>query len=261
MKTVYKTLDILELFLTSGSSEMRLTDIASLAGLNKTTVNRILSVLVEKGYVTQRVPRGKYTLGTKFLHYSTFIKKRWSLLSVAKPHLNELNNILKESVVLFSFDNEKPIFLEEINSKYSLRFTIDPERISVPNQLHCASMGKVFLSEKTDKEIEEYIKKTDFRSFAPGTITDPEKVKADLQAVSLRGVAFDFEEFIEGIMSIAAGIRNEEGKLVGCVSIIGPTIRITKESLLEMMPYIKQCAMKVSVDLGYQKETIDNFTQ
>lgn len=254
MKSLHKVLDILEVFITSGSSEMRLSDIALAADLDKATVSRILSVLVERGYVTQKEARGKYALGSKFLSFSAFIKKKLTLSAIAKPHLLNLNKDIKESVVLFSFDGDRFVFLEEIHSKYPLRFAADPDGTTQPMPPHCTSVGKILLAEKTEKEIDEYIKETDFRAYTKNSLTDPSKMKKHLLSVARDGAAFDFEEFIPGVASVAAGIRNEEEQLMGCISVLGPTVRLTKKWLQEMTPRIKQCAMKISFDFGYRKE-------
>jgi DNA-binding IclR family transcriptional regulator len=254
MKSLHKVIDILEVFISSGSSEMRLSDIASSAGLDKATVSRMLSVLVDRGYVTQKTARGKYALGSKFLSFSAFIKKKQTLSAIAKPHLLNLNTEIKESVVLFSLDGDKPVFLEEIHSKYPLRFSMDPDGTAEPMPPHCTSVGKILLAEKTDREIDEYIKKTDFKAYTDHSIINPEMMKKHLLSVHSDGAAFDFEEFLPGVASVAAGIRNEEEQLIGCVSVLGPTIRLTKEWLQEMTPRIKQCAMKISFDFGYRKE-------
>ena len=66
LKSITKALKILELFLDN-KDEMVLGDIARSSGLEKTTVCRIVSVLVMHGFLKQRKKRGKYSLGIRFL--------------------------------------------------------------------------------------------------------------------------------------------------------------------------------------------------
>ena len=121
MKSLNKVLDILETFLTSDSNTLRLTELSDLTGLHKATVNRIVSTLVKRGYLSQNEKRGKYSLGTKFLNYSSVIKRRIKIADLARPHLIRLNKIVKESATLFTYDHERIIYIEEIHSKYPLR--------------------------------------------------------------------------------------------------------------------------------------------
>ena len=249
MKSLNKVLDILEVFITSESSEIRLTELAKLTGLHKATVKRMVSVLVERGYLTQQEARGKYTLGTKFLNFSAVIKKRSRISNIARPHLISLNKIVKESVVLHSYDGERIIFIEEVHSEYPLRIIPEPEKFA-PH--YCTAIGKLLLAVKTESELEKYFSETNIEKYTSNTITNLKKLKGHLILVARDGVAYDEEEWHPGVMAIAAGIRDEEERLIGCVNVLGPTVRLSKKRLLKLAPYVKQCAMKISLDLGYR---------
>ena len=78
MKTVEKTLDILEVFLNSGK-EVGISDLAEITGQNVSTIHSILRELVEKGYIRQRKSRGKYSLGLKFLSFTDTVNKMMAI--------------------------------------------------------------------------------------------------------------------------------------------------------------------------------------
>jgi DNA-binding MarR family transcriptional regulator len=61
MKSLRKSLELLMLFLNN-NSEISVTDIARLSGLNKSTAGRIASVLVEYNFLKQIEPRGNNLL-------------------------------------------------------------------------------------------------------------------------------------------------------------------------------------------------------
>jgi len=84
MKAIKKTFDVLELFLND-KDEISLSDLSKLSGINKTTVSRITSTLVKLGYLRQRERRGKYSLGTKFLDFSGYIKTKIRIRDMAIP--------------------------------------------------------------------------------------------------------------------------------------------------------------------------------
>jgi IclR family transcriptional regulator, KDG regulon repressor len=249
MKSLNKVLDILEVFITSESSEIRLSELAKITGLHKATVNRMVSVLVQRGYLAQQESRGKYALGGKFLTFSAAIKQKMKISNIARPHLNSLNKKVKESASLFRYDGERVVFLEEVYSTYPLRIIPGPER-SVPH--YCTAIGKILLADKTENELVKYLAGIDIQSYTPNTITDLNKLKKHINKIKKEGIAYDFEEWHPGVMSVAAGILDDEERLIGCVAILGPSVRLTKKRLLEMAPFIRQCAMKISLDLGYR---------
>ena len=64
--SVSKALTIMEL-LSKDPQGMGLVEISNQAGMNKTTVYRLLTSLMEKEYVEQDEKSGKYSLGLKIL--------------------------------------------------------------------------------------------------------------------------------------------------------------------------------------------------
>ena len=78
MKTVHKTIDVLEAFLKR-QSEMGITELARLSRLNISTVYRITSVLVRRGYLSQRQKRGKYSIAPKLLEFSSVIRQQMKI--------------------------------------------------------------------------------------------------------------------------------------------------------------------------------------
>lgn len=249
MKSLNKALDILEVFLDVGGSEIRLSEVAQLTGLNKATVSRIVSILVKRGYLRQVERRGKYVLSTKFLDFSTIIKQRNRIRDIAMPNLIRLNRLVEESVALFSLDRERAIFIEEVHSKYPVRITPDPT-FSVP--LYCTAIGKILLASKTEQELEEYFRHTDMRAYTPKTITDLNDFKSHLMTIAKEGVAYDDEEITPGLGMVAVGIRDAEEKLVAGIGVMGPSQRLTRARMEEITPYVKHCAMEISIDLGYR---------
>ncbi len=249
MKSLKKALRVLEVFLDTGDREIRLSDLARLSGLNIATVNRIVSVFVELGYMNQVEKRGRYVLGTRFLNFSAIIKQRSRIRDVAMPHLIKLNKSVGESVALLNWDGNKLVFIDEIYSRHPLRIVPDPSMI-LP--LYCTGVGKIVLADMTGTELEEYFHNTDIQVHTPNTITKLEDLKACLKKVAREGVAYDDEERYLGVRSVGAGIRDAEDEIVACVGVSGLSVRLTREKMTEIAPDIKKCAMQISIDLGYQ---------
>jgi len=251
MKSLNKVLDILEVFLNIGGAEIRLSELAKMSGLNKATVYHIISVLVDRGYLKQMERRGKYALGAKFLSFSAVIKQKNKIRDIALPHLVVLNKAVKESTSLFTWDGEKVVFVDEVHSVYPIRISPEPGAL-IP--LYCTSVGKVALATKTNEELEEYLSNLKINVYTPHTITDLKILKEQINTIAGEGIAFDDEEMLTGVRTVAVGIRDAEEKLVGCVGIMGPSSRLTKSRLKKIATEIKHCAMEISLDLGYCKK-------
>jgi DNA-binding IclR family transcriptional regulator len=121
--------------------------------------------------------------------------------------------------------------------------------------LYCTGVGKIFLATLTTQKLEKYFQSNKIKAFTPNTITRLDQLRKHLMKVAREGVAYDNEEWYLGVRTVAAGIRDSEEKLVGCIDVTGPTVRLTPEMQKEMAPYVKQYAMKISIDLGYRENS------
>jgi DNA-binding IclR family transcriptional regulator len=85
------------------------------------------------------------------------------------------------------------------------------------------------------------------------TITDIDTLKAHLKVVRTQGYAVDEEENEQGIRSIGAPIFNHQNQVIAAVSISGPTLRVTKEIVQNILkPEVIKTALAISETFGYQ---------
>jgi len=226
-----------------------LAEISRLSGLDKSTVNRILNTWVNRGYLKQNGKRGKYSLDTKFLDFSGALKRRSRIRDKALPYLVKLAQITRESVILSILNGRYAAYNEMIPSDQPL--TIVPaEGTRVP--LYCTGVDKILLAGMTDKEIENYINSVKLESYTPSTITHPDSLRALIAIIKKEGMVIDCEENIPGINNIAAGVKDAEGKTVAAVGVLGPSVRLTRQLMTEIIPEIKKCSLDISRELGYK---------
>ena len=250
MKSLNKALDILNVFLKVHNKELKLSEIARLANLNKATVNRVVSVLLARGYLSQAQKRGKYSLGPQFLYFSGVIKQSATIRDTAMPYLVKLQELVEETVILASFDGKRAFIVEGIHPKHHALRIIPDEGSVTP--LYCSSMGKIFLASMTEPELEEYFKNTNVEPYTPNTLSDINLLRRHLMVIAKEDVAYDDEELIVGVRSLAVGIKDPEGKITSCVGIMGPSVRMTRAKMVGLVPDIKLCAAEISQALGYQ---------
>jgi len=260
MKSLIKALNILELF-WDHQEEMSLADIAEASGLNKTTVYRIVSTLLKRGYLKQRGERGKYSLGTVFLEFSGIVKRRTIIRDVSFPYLIELSRLVKESVLLAVWNGREGVFTEtfhETSHANGPLKVIPDEGITIP--LHCTSAGKIILADMSEKDLDSYIESKQLKSYTPNTMVDINCLKDHLMIVRREGIAYDDEEYFLGVRGVASGLRNDEGEIAGAISVIGPSVRLTHAISRAMAMIVRSYALRISRELGYQGKSLLNVT-
>jgi IclR family KDG regulon transcriptional repressor len=153
MSVVEKTLDILEATLRS-KDEIGLADLAKLTGLNRTTVHRISSTLVRRGYLYQKGKGGKYSPGLKFLQYSNVNDIASTIKQLALPYLQNLCNEIDESINMSILDGIKPVGIASVAAERILQ--IAPASLNAL-PLHCTAIGKILLAHIPDERLDNII--------------------------------------------------------------------------------------------------------
>jgi len=248
MESLRKAFDVLEVFLAH-DGEASLSEIADATKLNISTIHGILSYMRERGYISHKDKRGKYTLGYKCLEYGDVILKNMPISDIAMPHMKELNQITHETVSLVMFFDNIAVVLVRVESNHDLRVSGLSERL-VP--LHCTGLGKVLLAYKPEEYWEQYLSDKAMTAHTPYTITSLDELKKQLREVKLKGYGMDNQETGLGIINIAAPVRSRNGEVIAALGILGPTVRINKANMKEMISSVITSANKISRDLGYR---------
>jgi len=246
MLLVKKTMDILEVFL-NGKKEISVTDLAKITGYNVATVHGILNELAKSGYVQQMEKRGKYSLGLKFLSFGGAANKVAAAVNNIQPLLKELCDQVNESVNVAIISGNYTVNIAIVYCNQQLR-VVPQETLQVP--LYCTGIGKLFLSARSDGEIDEYLDSQKLIPFTTKTITDKNKLKRQIKRIRREDVAYDDQEQMYGVRNVAVPIRDHNGDMTAALGIIGPTIRLSKERMKQLSSIMQGYAQKISEVIG-----------
>jgi IclR family transcriptional regulator, KDG regulon repressor len=249
MRTLDKALKILNLFVET-KPEMTISEISKLSGMNKPTVWRITTTLVKYGYLIQQKKRGKYFLGTIFISFNRVLTSNLYLRNVIIPYLYQLSEQINEPVTLAYRSGLEDLYPETIGFNVSNKLEVAKTDNRLP--LNATSVGKIFLADLTEKELESYFKNKSVKQCTPNTIVDFDIMKKHLMNVKNTEVAFDDEEWGLGIRGVAAGIKDESGKIVAAIGTAIPSVRLTYTKMQEMADIFKNCADVISKNLGFK---------
>jgi len=243
----------MEIFLDRNNSinEISVSELAKQSGLNISTTSRIASTLVKRGYLKQAAKRGKYSLGMKFLDYSSRIKSSMKIREIAMPYLIKLSREVNESVIIGVLNELEGINLCTLSANHALKI-VPEEGSSIP--LYCTGVGKALLAYLPEKKLEEYGKKVVLTKHLDNTITNFNDLKKHLIIVRQEGIASEDEEYILGVRNIATIIRDEMGNVIAAIGVIGPAIRLTRSKIQEDIPVLKKYALEISKSMGYREE-------
>jgi IclR family transcriptional regulator, KDG regulon repressor len=249
VKSIIKALNILDLFL-SGKKELALKDIAELSGLDKATTNRIALTLVQQGYLEQRKKRGKYSLGIKSLDLNSTANSESGNGSESLRYLTEFSQLTGENAILMMWCGSDVLRSRAYDFYTGSIKLLTDDWFKLP--LHSSSIGKIILASMSDEEVKNYFIKNNPDKFTPNTIVNINQMKEHLSIIRRESIAYEIEEHNPGVNGVASEVRNKDGEIVGAVFVGGPSNRLNLDKIMKISPKVKNCALKISQDLGYR---------
>jgi len=253
MKSLNKVLDVIEGVARDGKAGIR--ELAGQLGFPPSTIHRIVSLLVSRGYLQQNPVTKEYALSVKFLELGSMVQERFELTAIARPFLKQLMSDTKESVNLAIREKDKAVYLDHVKSQYSMLRLFTMPGAQVP--LHCTGVGKLFLSRMNEAELDTYLKNTERTCFTPHTLVDEQDIRRELTQIRMQGYSVDNQEMEEGVRCVAALVLDHSGKPAGAVSISGAAMRITPDRIETIGRMVKRCTAEISKQLGYMPKPFE----
>ncbi len=245
MSAVGRTLAILEAL--SKEESINLEHLAKETGLPKATLLRFLSTLISLGYVF-RDDGDKYHLTLKMFSIGSRSLNHTNLVNTAKPFTKALSEELGETVHMGILEEDEAIYILKDESKYTIRMY---SRVGKAIPLYCTAIGKIFLSEMNEEELNAYFETHILKPFTPKSIRSKRALRENLELVKKRGWSIDDEEHEENIMCIGAPIRDYTGKVTAAISVSWPLFRFDKDNFEKIVKKIKESSDNISRLLGY----------
>jgi len=222
-----------------------LKDIAERTGLHPSTAHRILNDLTIGRFV-DRPQAGTYRLGMRLLELGNLVKARLDVREAAMGPMRELHKVTHQPVNLSMRQGDEIVYIERTYSERSGMQVVRAVGGRAP--LHLTSVGKLFLAHDDMMRVRAYATRTGLTGHTRNSITDISRLERELSAVRATGIARDDEELELGVRCMAAGIFDDQGKLLAGLSVSAPADRL-EESWLER---VKSTAGQISQLLGYR---------
>ena len=206
-------------------------DVVTLSGvmedtqLPKSTAARLLRALERNG-LAQRRRGGGFRPGPVLVEYARRDSSVGDLAALAWPFLEQLGQTTGETTNVGIPTPGGVARVAQVNSNHPLGAgNWAGSRIPI----HASSMGKVFMAFAAAQPPFGRLAK-----LGPNTITDLADLLAELELVRRLGYATTWEELDAGLCSTAAAVRGSRGTVIAAISVSAPTVRTSRERLLEL---------------------------
>lgn len=261
IRNVKKALELLEV-LAESTEKLPLQTLADSVGYSKNKTFRLLATLTEKGLVERDSASGDYQLGARTIslgrklaessnlarHARQILREPpdgSSLVTYAHPILEELARKHDEAVYMTVIKDNEVLFLNMVDCLQPVK---TQPLIGKKFPFFTNAAGKVMKAVDSWDLLERLCRRDNDRCKA----SDLEKLASELQQIRTSGVAVDHGGLGDGIITVAVAVRDYAGKVVGAITLLGPSFRLLAERIEnEIIPSLRSGADLLSARFGY----------
>lgn len=247
MSQIDRCFDILELFFKN-SKGLPLSAVSAQTGIPMATVHRMLSIIKARGYLTQDA-RDEYHLSLLLPSMGKNFIAGTGFGELHQPHIDRLAAKTGEHIRLAAVVDGQLIWvLRAVLSSHGLQYRGASETKIIP---HITASGKIWLSTLKDEEAVRIVSQWNIEQAreygGPNGITSIRGLLTDLGKIRKAGFATVIEEAEVGVCAAAVGVydRADGGKLLGTLSLAGPSARLKKQELRAKIPIMKETANEI----------------
>src|SRR5512136_760649 len=231
---VDKCFAILDL-LAQSKEPMGISDLSGKLDLNKSTVFHIVHTLTDLSVLeTQR--DGKFVFGTRFYILGNMAGKRSKLIQTAHAYLERINEKTKLSAFLGLRSDRQAILIDKVDSAYGIKLSSE---IGMQMPILAGAGIKAMLSQLSDEEIDEILARTELKRYTPYSISDKADYKKEILDVRTQGIAYDREEYIEGMVAFGIPIKAYGRNVQAAIWAVGLTRQVSNTSISEITELLK----------------------
>ena len=214
--------EILEVLATGPRTGRRLRDVAAATRLAPSTAATLLQSLVGLGQVEQIASSGHYRLGRRLLKLGRIVERQIDLMELGRPGIIRLCQATGEAVNLLVPSATTMVVAESLKGDVILKTTA-LKGTGMP--MRGTASGKCLQA---------------FSGAAAGK---------DFAEIRRLGYATEEDEFQPGVIAVAVPILDGQGRMLGTLSIHGPSQRFSPRRAARLGGLLKQEARRITASL------------
>ena len=236
-------------YATTLARPVTIGDVCKELDTNSNMAFRMLNTLATAGYMSRDEVSGGYRISLKSLLLSRSALQSLEIRRITMPYLELLWNQFPKANANLGVRYEDAILLIDRIDTQSLPRTYFTPGKELP--FYCSGIGKVLTAFRSNQEIDNLIAKTNFKAYTAYTVTDPKKIKEELEQVRQEGVGRDREEFVTNDNCSAAPIRDAHGHVIAAISLSALETNMSQDEIEAALPKVKETADRISSLIGY----------
>ncbi|HTZ71189.1 MAG TPA: IclR family transcriptional regulator [Acetobacteraceae bacterium] len=209
--------------LSAHPAGLTLSELSAQLDTPKSTLLNSLRPLVQDDFLIVDGPL--YRLGPGAFRLAGRITSAWSLPRLMATYLRELWEQTQESVGLAVPDWSigRAVYIDAIQSPRPVLYAM---RVGVSGPFYASAAGRLMMAHAPADWLETYLQTTRFKSYTPGTETDPHVIRRELRQAREQGYWVSVSQLLQDTATVAAPVFDANGRIVAAVAIGAPQDRL-----------------------------------
>ncbi len=229
VKTTHIALDIIEYIQSENGATTQ--ELADRFGVARSTIHRHCTTLLDRELLVK--PNQEYQLGLKFLELGMDAQSRVYGYDETEPIIEKLAEDTGELVEFFIEDHGQAVLVDMASGENAPQ-TEAMKGMRLP--MHSLAAGKAMLAFMPENKIGQILDTHGLPKITANTITDRANLEEELQTIRERGYSYNREESLGRLHAIGTPILDSDEKVIGGLSVSGPTQRMVGERLEQELP-------------------------
>lgn len=240
VSSITRVLEIIEA-VSYASKPISPLELSQELDIPKPTIHRLIQNLVDEGFVTIDIGGGIIpgkrvrNLGVELWQQRLFFNERQMILQ-------KLVDELKETCGIGVPYQMNMIYTNRAQTTLPIQIYLP---VGAKSPMWCTATGKLYLSQLSSASRDKILQNLSLDKFTKNTITDIEKLNAELDRIAETGIGIDNEEFISEMVAIAVPIRDRKSRYLASLYLHAPTIRVSLDDLLAHVPRLQKAAQDI----------------
>ncbi|QVQ51215.1 IclR family transcriptional regulator [Spiractinospora alimapuensis] len=197
-----------------GHVALTLSEISRRSGLPLATTHRLVAELVTWGALVRT--DGVYQIGHRIWSLGLLAPVHRGLNEVARPYMQDVLQVTKNVVNLFTLDGGSALLLERLGGTDVGQAVL---RVGERMSAHACAGGKVLLAYAEDEEIVSRALDQP-RRYTPQTEVEPARLRRELATVRRRGYATTSGEAAVGTSGVAIPVTGADRRVVAALGVV-----------------------------------------
>lgn len=218
------------------------SEIVRKLGFNKSTVFNILHTLNELD-ILEKDAGGQFRLGSSLFILGNAAAGGSELIQAVHPYLESINARFKLSAFFGVLADHKVIIVDKADRANPIKISSE---VGMKIPVSAGVAGKALLAQLSDEKLDDVLSRITPKKYTRNTITDIKQYKNEILNIKKTGIAYDREEYIEGLIAVAASFKTHREELQAVIWAVG----LKQEFRENVMKEISSCLINTAKELN-----------